>query len=70
MSKPSNIDADYLGVCICLNPGNVVYAVDIISLSFTHLLSLKIQSPHVWSSVFRCEELNFSFLLFRVSVEP
>lgn len=26
MSKPNIIDADYLGVRICLNPGNVVYA--------------------------------------------
>jgi hypothetical protein len=26
MSKPNTIDADYLGISICFNPGNVVYA--------------------------------------------
>ena len=38
MSKPNTIDADYLGVCIWLNPPGMLYMlVDIIALSFTHL---------------------------------
>ena len=46
MSKPNTIDADYLGVCICLNPPGMLYMlVDIISLSFTHLT---FKQPETW----------------------
>ena len=46
MSKSNTIDADYLGVCICLNPPGMLYMlVDIISLSFTHLT---FKQPETW----------------------
>jgi hypothetical protein len=46
MSKSNTIDADYLGVCMCLNPPGMLYMlVDIISLSFTHLT---FKQPDTW----------------------
>jgi hypothetical protein len=54
MSKPNTIDADYLGLCMCLNPPGMLYMlVDIISLSFIHLTFKQPDTRYVEASGFR-----------------